>query len=371
MGLKDVLAATQAEVLSLHKKDFNGVGTDTRADLHNQMFIALRGPNFDAHNFVDKAVEKKAAILLLDKKDVAEKWVHQITCLLVNDTLKALHSLAHYWRRSLSAKVVGITGSNGKTTTKEFLSRIAQKAFHTRASQGSFNNHWGVPLTLLSCQKSDEVVILEMGMNHLGELKQLSQIAEPDITLVTNVGSSHIGHVGSLGNIARAKSEIYLANPHSQGVFNLDNKYTLQMYKDFHGLSKFTFSESKEEAHVCFSTTQSGLDFIQVEGKIGAEKGSAKIPIFGQHNVQNALAASAAAIALGVPPQKIWAALELCQNSWGRNQWVDLQSGAKVLFDAYNSNPESLMALIESFEKFRPPPPSNNNQKIFHKCTSK
>ena len=185
-------------------------------------------------------------------------------------------------------------------------------------------------------------------MNHLGELTNLCQIAEPDMTLVTNVGRSHIGEVGSIEKVAQAKEEIYKASPHSQAIFNLDNVYTAEMFKRFQSLKKFSFSEFKADNTVSLYVTQMGLDFIQVEGHIHSVKGSAKIPVFGKHNVQNAMCAATAAVALEIPPEKIWKSLELCQSSWGRNQLVELSSGAKVLFDAYNSNPESLLALSEN-----------------------
>ena len=348
LDLDAVVTATKAEVLSLHKKTFSAVGTDTRGDLTDQLFIALRGDNFDAHSFVDQAVEQGATILLLDQKDIAKAWSDQVTCLLVADTLKALQNLAHYWRKELKATVVGITGSNGKTTTKEFLATIVKQSFQVTASRGSFNNHWGVPLTLLSCQKSDDVVILEMGMNHLGELTELCRIGEPDITLVTNVGCSHIGEVGSIEKVAQAKEEIYKESPHSQGIFNLDNEYTLEMFKSFQGTKRFSFSEFKKESTVSLRATQMGIDFIQVEGRIDSVEGSVKIPVFGKHNVTNAMSAATVAVALGISPKTIWAALKACQSTWGRNQLVELKSGAKVLFDAYNSNPESLTALIQN-----------------------
>ena len=351
LDIESVVAATQAEVLSIHRDKFSAVGTDTRRDLTNQLFVALRGDNFDAHRFVDQAIEQNAVALLLDQRDVAEKWSGQITCLWVENTLSALQDLAHYWRRQLPATLVGITGSNGKTTTKEFLATIVKQDLQVTASPESFNNHWGVPLTILSCQRSDEVVILEMGMNHLGELTELCRIAKPDMTLVTNVGRSHIGEVGSLEKVAQAKEEIYRSSPHSQAIFNLDNPYTLKMFERFHGVKKFSFSEFKKESTVSLRVTQMEIDFIQVEGHIDSVEGSVRIPVFGRHNVKNAMSAATAAVALGIHPEKIWAALKLCKSLWGRNQLVRLKSGTKVLFDAYNSNPESLMALNQNLRE--------------------
>lgn len=351
LGVKGVVAATGAEVLSLHQETFSEVGTDTRLDLTGQLFVALRGERFDAHDFVDRAVEQKATVLLLDQREIAQKWSNKVTCLWVEDTLKAFQDLAHYWRKQISAKVVAITGSNGKTTVKDFLATIVKKERQVTASRGSFNNHWGVPRTLLSCKKSDEVVILEMGMNHLGELTRLCQIAEPDITLVTQVGCAHIGKLGSLDRVAQAKSEIYKESPQSQGVFNLDNEYTLKMFESFTGIQRLTFSQRHPESTVCLHVVEMGWDFIQVEGHIHSIKGSARVPVFGAHNVQNVMAAAAAAVAVGLSPQKIWRALGECRTSWGRNQMMELRSGARVLFDAYNSNPESLRALVENLSQ--------------------
>ncbi len=392
LSIHDIVAATKAEVLSLHHQTVSNVGTDTRKKLTNHLFVALRGNHFDAHDFTEQAVEQGATALLLDQREIAEKWAQgkisrsnsktssernsgasssyqsantnaTITCLLVKDTLKALQDLAHHWRTQLSAIVVGLTGSNGKTTTKEFLVTLLEKDFHVTANQESFNNHWGVPLTLLSCRKSDEVVILEMGMNHPEEITQLCHIAEPNIAMVTNVGSAHISELGSVEKIAKAKSEIYRygshaktktgtdIHTHNQGIFNLDNEHTLKMWESFKGKNKWSFSQWKKESTVCIHVTHMGWDFIKLEGHIKDVKGSTRVPVFGRHNVENIMAAATTAVALGLAPEKIWNSLKFCKNTWGRNQFFKLNSGAQVLFDAYNSSPESFKVLVQNLSE--------------------
>ena len=221
--IKELVQATNGKILSEVVTQYSGVGTDTRESLKGEIFIALKGDNFDAHNFLDKATEA-AAIVIHDQSFATKEIKAKTTVILVEDTLIALQKLATFWKKKLNIPTIAITGSNGKTTTKEFLAQILSNKFDVAYNKGSFNNHWGVPLNLLSAKKTNEVLIAEMGMSHPGEIESLCKIAQPDFTLVNNVGMAHVGEVGGIKAVASAKEEIYLSCPHSVGVFNLDNE---------------------------------------------------------------------------------------------------------------------------------------------------
>lgn len=356
LTLKEILDATKGEALSSICDSFKGVGTDTREQLQGRLFIALKGSNFDAHEFLKTAVEKDSAGLLIhqlpeDPKEL-EALKRLVTVIKVKDTLKALQDLANYWRHQIKAKVIAISGSNGKTTTKGFTASLLANKFKTVASPASFNNHWGVPITLLSVSRDDEMAILEMGMNHSGELTRLCEIAEPELVAVTTVGRAHIGELGSQQAVAHAKEELYVASPKAIQVFNLDNEWTIDMYKRAQTKlapnKMVTFSSYNPAANISMRVTHMQIDSITVGGHIFGVKGEAKIPVFGRHNVVNLMASSAIAHTMGLTPAEIWRAMPLCRSNWGRNQLVKTRSGALVLFDAYNANPESMAAMVKN-----------------------
>ena len=352
--LKQLVEATQGQIFSGVEKTFIGVGTDTRQSLDKQIFVALKGDSFDAHDFLRQAFLAGAKCLVIHREtpELAE-LKDKVSILIVKDTLKALQDMARYWRRKISAKVFGITGSNGKTTTKEFTAAILSSQFKVHYSKGSYNNHWGVPLTLLGASKFTEAVIVEMGMNHAGELTQLSKIAEPDVVLCTTVGRAHIGNFeGGIQGIADAKEEIYLANPKAIKIFNGDNEYTLKMFErvsKLAGLEKtMVFSTYRAGSEVSLRANIMTLDELQIVGHIAGVKGDARVKVFGRHNVVNLMAAACQALVMKMEPELIWASFSRCEAQWGRNQLVRLENGPTVLFDAYNANPDSMSAMIKN-----------------------
>lgn len=345
---------TQAKVLSEKQRNFSGLGTDTRADLTGQLFVALKGESFDAHDFVNAAVDKGAVALLVHQETPAIAALKsRVSVYLVDDTLKALQQLGNWARHQSKATVIGLTGSNGKTTTKEFIAAILAPYRDVHYSQGSFNNHWGVPFTLLQLEPAKEVAVIEMGMNHAGEIARLVVIADPDIVLCTMVGHAHIEHFGSAEKIAEAKEEIYETARHeTTRIYNLDNEWTRQMYsrsaEHFPRARRLTFSAVDPGADVFLQLKSVGLRDLEVAGTIQGEAGEVRVAVFGAQNLTNLMAAAAAALATGLDPGQVWKGLENCKTSWGRNQFVRLQSGAEMIFDAYNANPDSMKALLDN-----------------------
>lgn len=357
LSIGELITATKGKALSQSQEAFTGVGTDTRADLKGKLFVALRGEAHDAHQYLDKAVQAGAAGLLVDKLESKfEVLKEKVTIVEVADTLKAFQDLGNFWRKKMNLKVVGITGSNGKTTTKEFTAAILSTKFNTHFSKGSFNNHWGVPISLLEITPAHEIAVIEMGMNAFHEIETLVKIAEPDIVTVTMVGQTQGGALGGIEGVAKAKEEIYKFAPASAlQIFNLDNQYTLAMYERAKALGRkkvLTFSSSEKAADfadVYLKLVHSDENSIMVEGKIGGVQGRTRVPVFGTHNVNNLMTASAIAYACGMSGFEIWAALPNCRTGWGRNQWVQTKSGGRVLFDAYNASPDSMRAALSNF----------------------
>jgi UDP-N-acetylmuramoyl-tripeptide--D-alanyl-D-alanine ligase len=352
--LQQIKDWTNGKILSTHATEFNEIGTDTRKNLTGQIFIALKGDAFDAHDFLDLAVKAGASALLVHSlPEKFESLKSKVSIILVNDTLKALQDFAHHYRKSLNTKIIGITGSNGKTTTKEFTAQILSTYRKTHYSQGSFNNHWGVPMTLLSIPKDTEFAVVEMGMNHAGEITQLVKIAEPDIVVCTMVGTAHIEFLGSQANIAKAKSEIYMdSKEETIRIFNQDQDLTFNMMypvaRKYPESRMLSFSGTNTEADVFFKIEELKMKEMTIVGIIAAEPGRATVPIFGEQNLTNLMAAALVAYACRLTPEQIWKALSNCKTAWGRNQFIETENKAEILFDGYNANPDSMKALLHN-----------------------
>lgn len=353
INLKELIQGTRGEAVSLGAEIFSGLTIDSRKVTPGCLFIAIKGENFDGHNFLEQAITSGARGIVVrsDKKDMIQKIPAGVTVVVVPDTLRALQDFANFWRRKFRIKVAGITGSNGKTSTKNFASTLIESKFKVLSTTGNLNNHIGVPLTLLGIKPDHKVAVVEMGMNHAGEIQRLAEIAEPDVSVVTTVGHAHIEFFGSVQGIARAKEEIYLhSSSEAVRVFNLDNPHTLEMMGRTKG-QILTFSAYQPGADVCLRDVMSRIDYTEVRGTIAGEPGQARVPIFGRQNVHNLMAASCVALALGVEPDLIWESMSRCEGGWGRNQLLQLDSGATVVFDGYKSDPESAAALIENFSR--------------------
>jgi UDP-N-acetylmuramoyl-tripeptide--D-alanyl-D-alanine ligase len=353
-NLNQIAKWTNAEIISEKVTEFDEIGTDTRKNLTGQIFIALKGDQFDAHLYLDKALVSGACALIVH--ELPEKFKelkNKVTILKVKDTLEAIQNFAQGYRLSLNTKVIGITGSNGKTTTKEFTAQILAPYKKTHYSQGSFNNHWGVPITLLSIPVDTEFAVVEMGMNHAGEIQKLVEIAVPDIVVCTMVGNAHIEFFGTQKKIAEAKNEIYLySKPETIRIFNQDQDLTFDMMypsaKKFPEARMLSFSERNNEADVYFKIEELSMRGMKITGLIATKADLIEIPVFGKQNLTNLMASATIAYACGLSPEQIWQAMPQCKTSWGRNQFIETAVGAEILFDGYNANPDSMNALLDN-----------------------
>jgi UDP-N-acetylmuramoyl-tripeptide--D-alanyl-D-alanine ligase len=348
LSIKDLSLAMHGKILSQKQSEFSGIGTDTRKDLKSLVFFAIKGENFDAHDFLDKAVAQGAGCLVIDHLDPKfAELKNQVSIVQVGDSLKAIQDLSSWWRHQHKAKILGLAGSNGKTTTKEFTATLLKEKFKTLYSQGSFNNHIGVPLSLLSLTPEHEMAVIEIGMNHAGEITELVKIADPDAVVVTMVGRAHIEHFGTIEKIAEAKSETYTAaRADAVRIFNLDNPFTLKMYDAWKSRSKSLTFSSEKKADVQLRVIEATIKGLKIKGHIDGLEKEIFVPVFGEQNLTNLMAAATLALSQGLDPKLIWSGLEKCKTTWGRNQFIELKSGAHVLFDAYNANPDSMKALF-------------------------
>lgn len=356
LDLDFILKATNGKLIQKKQTSFSAVGTDTRKNLKDQIFIALAGESYDAHSFLPQAVQAGAAGLLVHQWDGSV--LADITVIQVQDTLQALQDLGHAVRLKNQALVLGITGSNGKTTSKEFSAQLISASRKVSYSKGSFNNHWGVPLTLLDVPADAEVSLVEMGMNHAGEIQRLCEIAVPDVVVCTMVGRAHIEHFGSVEKIAEAKSEIYRFSPEtSLKIFNRDDVQTVKMWQSWvqsHGQQKvLTFSQKDSSANVYLQLKNESMGSLKLEGHIQSCPGKVNLNLVGRQNLTNIMVAICNALAVGISAEQIWKDLTLLKTHWGRNQIVQRQDQGKILFDAYNANPDSMKALVLNLQSWK------------------
>ena len=336
--------------------EFTAVSTDSRAVRRGDLFVALRGERFDGHEFVAQAAAAGASAAMVDSRSGIRDSAMQLPLLVVADTLSALGKLAQYWRRQFDIPLVALTGSNGKTTVKEMLAAILREAVNTGsrvpnpeslvlATRGNLNNHIGVPLTLLELRREHRYAVIEMGMNHAGEISYITRLAEPDVALITNAGLAHIEFLGSTEAIARAKGEIFEGlQADGVAVINADERYAPLWRELAAGKKQIEFGLGASAA-VSASYRLRGLD-SEIILKTPLGEARAVVPAPGLHNVRNALAASAAASALQVPPAAVAAGLARFPGVKGRLQRKSGLHGATLIDDSYNANPDSARAAI-------------------------
>ncbi|NOU40263.1 MAG: UDP-N-acetylmuramoyl-tripeptide--D-alanyl-D-alanine ligase [Methylotenera sp.] len=329
---------------------FDSVGSDSRNVKAGQLFVALKGENFDGNTFADEAIKKGAAAVM-----VSDSAVEVEPALLVQDTRLALGELAKYWRSKFDAPVVAITGSNGKTTTKEMLAAIlsvaARGSDKVHATYGNLNNDIGVPLTLLKMHASHKYAVVEMGMNHLGEIDYLTHIAKPNVAVINNVGSAHIGELGSRANIALAKGEIFSGlQADGVAVINADSEYAADWLALNTNRKVVTFGLSQQADVTANYQELQGVSLMNLDTPNGRVE--FKLKVQGAHNISNALAASTAAFALGVSNADIAQGLENFSGVYGRLELKAACHGALLIDDTYNANPDSMRAAIDVLAKY-------------------
>lgn len=316
--------------------------TDSRKVVKDSLFFALKGANFNGNLFARQALDDGAAYAVVD--ELYDQKDDRI--ILVDDVLLTLQNLSSYHRRILGIPILAITGSNGKTTTKELTAAVLSKKFNLRYTQGNLNNHIGVPLTLLSLDESTEFAVVEMGANHPGEIDFLCRIAQPDFGLITNVGKAHLEGFGSFEMVIQTKTEMYryLAEKNGHLFINAGNKYLMEAAIDFH--AKITYG-NEEGVYLRGETLNSG-PFLSVRAWFPSGILYINTKLIGNYNTENVLAAAAIGKYFGVDPLVIKEGLETYVPSNNRSQMIKTQSN-QIIMDAYNANPSSMQASIHNF----------------------
>jgi UDP-N-acetylmuramoyl-tripeptide--D-alanyl-D-alanine ligase len=354
-GLNLTLAETALAVNARKKKGlpevrFSGVSTDTRTIRPGDLFVPIRGDQFDGHDFINQAFDKGAAATLAEPGTQVPRGRRVIR---VADTLQALGDLASHIRHRQKLKVVAVTGSNGKTTTKEMIRRILDRKYEVLATEGNFNNLVGLPLTLFRLRPEHEVAVLEMGMNRPGEITRLTEIADPDLGLITNVAPAHLEGLGSVDGVARAKGELFRGlGPESIGAVNADDPLVMREARYLGGRS-ISFGFNRKADVSVRSLSRSGLSGLRFDLVYPQGRAPVKFALLGEHNVRNALAAASVCWSLGLSPARIASALDGFRPFPGRLELKKIKRSIYLLDDTYNANPGSTLAALDVLTNIR------------------
>ena len=328
---------------------FRGISIDTRTLQKDNLFVAIKGSRVDGHDFIQEAYQKGAALAL-----VSHPVNSPLLTLEVKDPIFSLGQLTAAWRQQFSIPFIAVTGSNGKTTLKNMIAAIliaASKKEEVLFTQGTLNNHIGLPLTLARLNQQHRYAVIEIGMNHFGEIETLAQLAKPTVAVITNAAASHLENLGDIAGVARAKAEIFKGlTKQGIAVFNRDDAF-FNFWRDqwgarpsltfgFHQDADITgiIHETKLTQYMTLSTPEGSIDI--------------RLPLLGKHNILNALAAAAATLAIGIKLDAIKQGLESTEAAPGRLQLHTLANGVNIIDDTYNSNPFSLQAALDTLTAF-------------------
>ncbi len=319
---------------------------DSRTVGPGQLFLAVKGERLDGHDFVEPALER-GAVAAVVRRDQLGRYPERARLLAVDDTLVALQTLAMAVRKLWGKPLVGVTGSMGKTTTKEAIAHVLGSRFRVLKSEGNFNNHFGLPLMLLKLEPEHDVAVIEMGMSHAGEIRALAKIAQPEIGVVTNVAPVHLEFFDSVAGIARAKYELVESLPgNGTAVLNGDDEYVSQFGRDFKG--KVVIYGTRATADVRAENVRSrGAEGTEFEVVIRGLREDARLPLVGEHNVLNALAAVAVGLERGLTPAEAVGALASLAPADKRGEVLRL-GNITVINDCYNCNPKALNAMVDA-----------------------
>ena len=323
-----------------HYLNASGVTTDSRHIVKGNVFFALRGENFDGNAYAAQALEKGAGLVIIDNKKYQSG---SSKCVLVDDSLLCLQELARHHRRQLSIPFIALTGTNGKTTTKELIRAVLSKKYKTYATAGNLNNHIGVPLTILDVRKDAEIAVIEMGANHIGEIALLCEIADPDYGMITNIGKAHLEGFGSFDGVIKAKTELYthLQNKDAKALVNIDTPLLMELSSK---LERITYGQSNAaDTFAEFITSVPLLEIKWNEMMI-------KTQMYGDYNFENVMAAVCFGEIFQVKPADIAEAISNYTPDNSRSQLLKHNTNL-IYLDAYNANPSSMLASINNFDK--------------------
>ncbi len=326
-------------------KPLSRVVIDSRKVVKNSLFVAIKGEKFDGHDFVYEAIKNGAKAILINKRKFKKFNNINLPVIAVDDTILAFGQLANVWRKKINARVIGITGSNGKTTTKEILSTLLSEKFNVVKTEANNNNHIGVPLTIFNANDQTEILILEQGTNHFGEIEYTSKISEPDFGLITNIGDSHLEFLINREGVYKEKSSLlFYTDKNSGTVFiNVDDPILNEQKNDFQNVKTFGFTKDANFKGKIVEITDEGKTKIKID--YIKKSFTTDLPILGESNAKNFLAAFAIAKTLGLTNNDIQKAVKKLSAPHGRLEVIKTKK-ALIIDDTYNASPISIEAAI-------------------------
>lgn len=330
---------------------FSGISTDSRHITRENLFVALKGENFDGHDFLGAAMLGGVHGLLIEERAIdklCKRDLQKISVIGVRDTLAALGDIAHFWRQRFKVPVIAITGSAGKTTTKEMSATVCALEKNILKTEGNFNNLVGLPLTLLKLNDDHEAAIIEMGTNRPGEIARLAAIAAPTVGVITNIGAAHLEGLKSIPLVRKEKGGLFSGlGPGGIAVINLDDENTRKLGSEWRG-KRITFSLRSTADITAKNILSLGPEGMRFDLIIEGASVEVALPLAGEHHVSNALAAAAASFAVGMRPSLIARGLSSCAATKGRTEIMPLKDGSFLINDAYNANPLSVKEAVKT-----------------------
>lgn len=320
------------------------ISIDSREDQYAGMFFALKGGNFNGNKFAKKAIENGAAFAIIDDSSFIENEKY----ILVDDVLITLQKLAKYHREKIKAPVIAITGSNGKTTTKELINAVLRQKYNTLATKGNFNNHIGVPLTILKITDKTEIAIIEMGTNHPGEIAELCKIAQPNFGIITNIGKAHLEGFGNIEGVIKAKSELFnfIRKNNGRLFVNSDDNLLMEISEKF---DRTLYGKNAKAD--CKSEIIDNNPFVKLKWFSPEGEKNISTKLFGSYNFENVEAGICIGEYFGVEAGKIKSAIENYEPANMRSQIIHSKNNNTIILDAYNANPSSMKLAIENFSQ--------------------
>ena len=321
----------------------SGVSTDTRTIKNKNIFFCLKGQNFNGNLFIDQAISLGASFVIYDEEKLNHKSEKAIK---VKNALETLQALAKYHRSKFNIPVIGLTGSNGKTTSKELINSVLSQKFNVTSTLNNFNNHIGVPLTILEINRKTDLAIIEMGANHLGEIRLLCNIADPNIGYITNFGKAHLEGFGGIEGVIKGKSELYEYIRQKKGVILVNNDDSVQREKS-RGIKTFSFGKSKKSNYLTYNTTSNKS---LCEASLNDKKITSNL--YGEYNFENINASIAMGIHFGLSFEQIKNGIKNYIPKNNRSEMIKTKKNL-LFIDSYNANPTSMKVSIQSFMKFK------------------
>lgn len=341
LNLKDFFNLPAAVIYNPDEfKSVTSVTIDSRNVRKNSVFVAIKGENFDGHSFVKEAVKNGSTAVMINKKSYNKFNRLNVPVITVRDTTKALGDLANIWRNKINTKIIGITGSAGKTTTKEMLAHILEEKYKVNKTKANYNNHIGVPLTILDTDSKNDFLVLEMGSNHFGEIEYASKIAKPNYALITNIGYSHLQYFKNKEGVLKEKLSLFRVTDENDGVVFINNDDILlkKSKKYFNNKITYGFNKSSDYQAGILGQTKDGRNIVGIKYLNHSYK--VTLPFYGMHNTNNFLSASTVALSLGITKSQLLKGIKKFKAVDKRFNIIKINSTI-LIDDTYNANPDS------------------------------